>query len=245
MANHTYFSITGNGKQAYGFSTGQNHNNTYAIEHGYTVQQQMRTQLQSPTQQYRPQHHHSPFSYTPPINSKSGDPSLHQAETQPCFSAAQMTSGSYAPRPVDMSPAISEYSRSNERQQCHGRHRLSYENDSYIGVVDMSRSSTHQSIISTDYQERQVAPQPHTTRAQLEFTGCATSSLEDAAPTMSTMDMRCDSTLAMKNTATLLYEYNISDTRSQSTTEPGDLSRMLSYIGGEDKTFGPAPTFSK
>jgi hypothetical protein len=196
---------------------------------------QVPAQLRSPTQQYQCQRHDSLFSYTPPTDCKPGDPSPHQAETQPCFSATPMTLENYPLLPVDMSQSNSQYTMPSDRQQRHGQNSLSYGDGTGYGVVKMSRSSTHQSTISAGYQERQAAPQPRATQAQLDFTSRATPS---SIHTDSTMHMRRNSALATEHTANSLYDHGTGEIRSASMAEPNDLARVPYYIDREQKTWG-------
>jgi hypothetical protein len=237
MANPVYFSLAGKGGQPYNYPAGQdlNLNDTYTIENGFMHTKQVPAQLRSPTQQYQCQRHDSLFSYTPPTDCKPGDPSPHQAETQPCFSATPMTLENYPLLPVDMSQSNSQYTMPSDRQQRHGQNSLSYGDGTGYGVVKMSRSSTHQSTISAGYQERQAAPQPRATQAQLDFTSRATPS---SIHTDSTMHMRRNSALATEYTANSLYDHGTGEIRSASMAEPNDLARVPYYIDREQKTWG-------
>jgi hypothetical protein len=195
-------------------------------------QRQIRAQLHSPTQQYERQRHDSLFSYTPSIDSNPGDPSPHQAGIQPCFAAAHMTSEDYPLRPTNMSRSNSQYATFTNRPQRHCQNRLSFGDSAANGAVDMSRSSTHLSIVSAGYQERRAAPQP---RAQLDLTGCDTPSFRYTVPISSTNHMLHDSRLRMENGPNPSHDYL---TQSRSMIESGDLSGMLSYTDREYETWG-------
>jgi hypothetical protein len=237
MANSVYFSLAGKGGQPYNYPAGQdlNLNDAYTIQDGFMQNKQIPAQLRSPTQQYQCQRHDSLFLYTPPTDCKPGDPSPHQAEIQPCFSAAPMTLENYPLHLGNMSQSNSQHTMPSDRQQRHGQNRLSYGDGTGYGVVKMSRSSTHQSTMSAGYQERQAAPQPQATQAQLDFTSRATPS---SIHTDSTMHMRRNSSLATKHTANSLYDHGTGDIRSASTAEPNDLARVPSYIDREQKIWG-------
>jgi hypothetical protein len=234
MANPVYFDFVGKVEPPYILSPTQNLNldTTYTIEETFMEQKQVRAQLQSPTQQYERQRHDSLFSYTPSIDSKPGDPSPHQAGIQPCFPAAQMTSEDYPLRPTNMSRSNSQYATFTNRPQRHCQNRLSFGNGTANSAVAMSRSSTHHSIMSAGYQEQRAAPQP---RAQLDPTGCDTPSFRYTVPITSTNHLRRESRLGTEIGPSLSYDYR---TPSASTTEPGDLSGMLSYTDRGYETWG-------
>jgi hypothetical protein len=175
MDDFTSFNGNGSGEVLQHFPNGQSltldFGNMHPNENKLLMQQHIsNTELLSPrTYQQR----HDSFGNSPTTSPSSAlSPHPHQAELQPYFTTAPMTSHGYPSRPVNMSRSESQVSdrpTGHRHQHPIHHHRASCSNVSQPRAPSMSRSPTHYSTSHMTQPQYQAAPQPRVTEAQHNY----------------------------------------------------------------------------
>jgi hypothetical protein len=235
MSSLTYMSSVDTSGLPYDFSTSRNSDSLdiHAIEQELMVQQQIQSQYLSPIKDER----RSSNSSCSPFNGSKLDGSLsHQAEDQPCLPVAQIIPQVCPPRPVNMVRSASHHSTKSGEQQGHSRHCACFMPDAVANAINMSRSSTQHSNISTNIQGRLTAP-------RLDFTGYTSSSSEQHPTTLAT-DMLYNTMPDTVNTAYSMYPLDLAelgDDHATRLTEADDISEPIRHASSKSEMFGQGP----
>jgi hypothetical protein len=238
MSSLAYMSNVGTSGLPYDFSTDQNSQNPdsvgiHAIEHELMVQQQIQSQCLSPIKDERCNSHSSGS----PFNGSKLDGSLsHQADSQPCLPVAQITPQKCPPRPVIMARSASHHSTRSGQQQRNSQHCASLMHDAVTDAINMSRSSTQHSNVSTNFQGRPTAP-------RLDFTG-HTSQTSEQHPTTLATDMLYNTLPDTVNTAYSTYSLDLArlgDDQATRLMEVDDMSEPICQASSKSEIFGQSP----